>query len=175
MKKTIINKKITQKIINRLAHEIIEVTSDIENVVFVGIVSSGIPVAQNIAAAIKRFENISIPVGKLDASLYRDDLQIKKEQVTLKGSDIPFNIEDKTVILVDSVLYTGRTIRASLDALCDFGRPKAIKLAVLIDRGNRELPIEANFVGKKVTAAPSDMIITDFSDDENTVVIKPNN
>ncbi len=133
-----------------MAHEIIEKNKGIENLCLVGIQRGGVILAQRLASQIESIEAEKIGVGALDITLYRDDINIKKEQPVVKATDIPFSITDKTVILVDDVLFTGRSIRAAMDALIDFGRPAYIQLAVLIDRGHRELPIRADYVGKNI-------------------------
>ncbi len=141
----------------RLANEIIESNRGVENLVFVGIRTRGVEVAQRLIEKIEQFEGRKLPLGTLDVTLYRDDLsynqrgslhRMKKSRV--QATDIPFDLEGKVVILVDDVLYTGRTIRAALDALMDFGRPAKIRLAVIIDRGHRELPVRADFTGKEI-------------------------
>ncbi|HAR64484.1 MAG: bifunctional pyr operon transcriptional regulator/uracil phosphoribosyltransferase PyrR [Candidatus Margulisiibacteriota bacterium] len=172
--KVILTKRNVNNVINRLAHEIIESIPDYQNVAFIGIVSGGIPIAEKTAAAIKRFEGISIPIGQLDVSFYRDDLQIKKEQVAVRETSIPCDLHQKDVILFDNVICSGRTIRAAMDALLDWGRPKSIKLAVLIDREHREFPIQANFVGKKIATERNDLVVTNFEESENVVILIEN-
>jgi pyrimidine operon attenuation protein/uracil phosphoribosyltransferase len=134
----------------RLSHEIVEEAHGAEGLVLVGLHTRGVPLAERMAAQIAGFENATIPCGALDVSLHRDDLGRRGVRPALHRSAIPVGITDKDVVLVDDVLYTGRTIRAALDALIDFGRPRRILLAVLVDRGHRELPIRADFVGKNV-------------------------
>lgn len=170
----ILNKKNVFHIINRLAHEIIESTEDVSDAVFVGIVNGGIAIAEKTAAAIKRYEGIQVPTGRLDVSFYRDDLQLKKQQVTVRQTSVPWDISEKNVILFDNVICTGRTIRAAMDALLDIGRPKTIKLAVLIDRDHREFPIQPNYIGKKITTEKTDLIVTDFESAEKTVILLSN-
>jgi len=138
-----------QRAIARISHEILERNSGIENVVMVGMHSRGIPIAQRLGASISQIERSSIPVGILDIGLYRDDLS-ENSTPKMRPTDIPVDINQQTVILVDDVLYTGRSIRAAMDAISDLGRPNQIQLAVLIDRGHRELPIRADYVGKNV-------------------------
>lgn len=149
----------------RLANEIIESNRGVENLVFVGIRTRGVEVAQRLIEKIEQFERRKLPLGSLDVTLYRDDLsynqrgslhRMKKSRV--QATDIPFDLEGKTVILVDDVLYTGRTIRAALDALMDFGRPAKIRLAVIIDRGHRELPIRADFTGREIVTTPGEEV-----------------
>lgn len=169
--KVILTKRNSQKIINRLASEIIEDTEDYENLCIVGIKNGGVPIAKKIAQSIKRYESITIPVGELDITFHRDDIEGNND-IKIKGSQINFDLNKKKVILIDDVLHTGRTIRAALDALCDWGRPEYIKLAVLIDREDRrELPIAANFIGKKITLKEKHIIKTDLTKDD-TVTYK---
>ena len=138
----------------RMAHEIAERHPDMDGVVLVGVRSRGFPLAQRLSHRIKEASGVAPAVGALDITLYRDDLTTTvATQPILKGTDIPFSIDGRTVILVDDVLYTGRTVRAALDELVDFGRPARIELAVLVDRGHRELPIRADYVGKTLTTA----------------------
>ena len=148
----------------RLAHEILERTSDINRLAFVGIRRRGVPLAQRLSQKIEALEHHKVPVGVLDISLYRDDLSTVSHQPVVNGTDIPFSVTGKDVILMDDVLYTGRTIRASLDALFDHGRPANIQLLVLIDRGWRELPIEARYVGRTVQTSASEIIEVKFNE-----------
>ena len=134
----------------RLAHEILERTRDLDKLVFIGIRRRGVPLAQRLAKKIEALERRSVPVGILDINLYRDDLSTVVHQPVLNATDIPFPVAGKDMILMDDVLYTGRTIRAALDALFDHGRPARVQLLVLIDRGHRELPIEAQYTGRMV-------------------------
>ncbi|HHU79659.1 MAG: bifunctional pyr operon transcriptional regulator/uracil phosphoribosyltransferase PyrR [Caldicoprobacterales bacterium] len=159
--------------VSRIAHEIIERNKGISNVVLVGIQRRGVPLAERLATRIQDFENIKVPVGILDITLYRDDLSTLSEQPVLNNTDIPFDITGKVVIMVDDVLYTGRTARAAMDALVDIGRPRAIQLAVLIDRGHRELPIRADYVGKNVPTSRNEVVHVQVSefDDINRVII----
>ncbi len=146
----------------RLAHEILEKSEDLDRLAFIGIRRRGTPIAQRLAAKIKSLEGLEIPVGILDISLYRDDLSAIATQPVLNATEINFPVTDKDIILIDDVLYTGRTIRAAMDALFDHGRPARIQLLVLIDRGHRELPIEARFVGRYVQTADNEMIEVKF-------------
>ncbi|HEX7077736.1 MAG TPA: bifunctional pyr operon transcriptional regulator/uracil phosphoribosyltransferase PyrR [Candidatus Eisenbacteria bacterium] len=148
-----------RRALSRIAHEIIERNGGGANLVLVGIRRRGFPLAQRIAAKIKEFEGIDLPVGALDITLYRDDLQTIAHQPVVNRTEINFDIDDKTVVLVDDVLYTGRTVRAALDELIDFGRPRAIQLAVMVDRGHREIPIRADFVGKNVPTSKREVIM----------------
>jgi len=152
LKATVMTADDVERSLRRISHEILEANGGAEHVALVGIVTRGNRVAKIIADNIEEIEGKPVPVGTLDISLYRDDVATKLSPV-LHKTDIPFNVEDKTVVLVDDVLFTGRTIRAAMDAVMDFGRPRAIQLAVLVDRGHRELPIRADFVGKNVPSA----------------------
>ena len=134
----------------RIAHEITEKNRGVENVALVGIRTRGVPLAERIADEIQKIENVKVPTGSLDITLYRDDLTTMGYNPVIHGTEIDFDVTGKHIVLVDDVLYTGRTIRAALDALIDMGRPNSIQLAVLIDRGHRELPIRADYAGKNV-------------------------
>jgi pyrimidine operon attenuation protein / uracil phosphoribosyltransferase len=142
----------------RLAHEILEKSEDLDRLAFIGIRRRGVPIAQRLAAKIKALEGIDIPVGILDITLYRDDLSTVGAQPVVNSTEIEFPVTDRDIILMDDVLYTGRTIRAAMDALFDHGRPARVHLLVLIDRGHRELPIEARFVGRLVQTAENESI-----------------
>ena len=142
----------------RITHEIIERNKTTGHLVLVGMRTRGVPLAKRLAANMEDLEGVKIPVGALDISLYRDDLALLDKQPTVEHTDIPVNIDGKSVVLVDDVLYTGRTIRAALDALMDFGRPASIRLAVLIDRGERELPIQPDYVARKFTVNPGEIV-----------------
>jgi len=142
----------------RLSHEIVEKQAGTEGLVLIGIQRRGVPLARRIAESILEHEGVSLPVGALDITFYRDDLSMVAQQPIVKGTELPTGIDGKTIVLVDDVLYTGRTIRAAMDALVDFGRPKAIRLAVLVDRGHRELPIRADHVGKNVPTSREELV-----------------
>jgi pyrimidine operon attenuation protein/uracil phosphoribosyltransferase len=137
----------------RIAHEIIERNKVMENLVLVGLHTRGVPLARRLADNIEHYEKTALTVGALDFSLYRDDLNPSEARISLRHTDIPSDINDKYIVLVDDVLYTGRSIRAAMDALIDLGRPRSIQLAVLIDRGHREMPIRADYVGKNIPSA----------------------
>ena len=141
----------------RISHEIVEKQAGTAGLALVGIQRRGVPLARRIAASILENEGAQLPVGALDIEFYRDDARLGHAPL-VKGTDLPFDIEDATVVLVDDVLYTGRTIRAAMDALVDFGRPQAIRLAVLVDRGHRELPIRADHVGKNVPTSREEVV-----------------
>ena len=142
----------------RLSHQILEKNREIEDLVVVGIHRRGVPLAARISKTMEEIKGKKLPTGTLDITLYRDDLTRIAYQPIVRNTKIPFPIDDKKVVLVDDVLYTGRTVRAAIDALLDFGRPKKIELAVLIDRGHRELPIRADYVGKNIPTSPEEMI-----------------
>ncbi|HEY0443689.1 MAG TPA: bifunctional pyr operon transcriptional regulator/uracil phosphoribosyltransferase PyrR [Candidatus Limnocylindrales bacterium] len=148
----------------RLSHEIVEKQAGTDGLALVGIQRRGVPLARRIAAAIEEHEQVSLPVGALDITFYRDDLSLVAQQPVVKGTDLPFDLNGLTVVLVDDVLYTGRTIRAAMDALVDFGRPHAIRLAVLVDRGHRELPIRADHVGKNVPTSREEIVRVHLSE-----------
>ncbi len=144
--------------LQRLAHEIVEKSGGADELILVGIRRRGVPLAQRLAGVIRGFSKRDVPVGSLDITLYRDDLSTIAPQPVVHASEIPFAVDDKVLILVDDVLYTGRTIRAAMNGLFDLGRPKRIQLCVLIDRGHRELPIEATFVGRHVQTSDREII-----------------
>ncbi len=144
--------------LKRIAHEIVEKNKGAENLALIGIHRRGVPIAKRIAAYINEFENAAVDVGTLDITFYRDDLSLLADHPVIKGTDIAFDINKKTVVLCDDVLYTGRTARAGLDALMDLGRPNYIQLAVIVDRGHRELPIRADFVGKNIPTSKNEVI-----------------
>ncbi len=160
-----------RRTITRLAHEIIESNQGTENLAITGIRTRGVFVAKRISDKIKEMEDVEIPVGILDITMHRDDFRTKLRQPIVQATDIPFDITEKTIVLVDDVLYTGRTIRAALDALMDFGRPAAIWLAVLVDRGHRELPIKADFVGKNIPTSIGEEVRVKMNeiDDEDCI------
>jgi pyrimidine operon attenuation protein/uracil phosphoribosyltransferase len=152
----------------RLAHEILEKTKDLDKLAFIGIRRRGVPLAQRLAHKIASLENREIPVGILDINLYRDDLSTVDIKPVVSATDIQFDVEGKDIILMDDVLYTGRTIRAALDALFDHGRPARVQLLVLIDRGHRELPIEARFIGRTVQTTDIEIIEVKFQEIDST-------
>ncbi len=159
----------------RISHEIVEKHGGTEGLALVGIQRRGVPLAERLAGAIESHEGVRPPVGSLDITFYRDDLSQVARQPLLKAADLPFALESTTLIIVDDVLYTGRTIRAALDALVDIGRPKAVRLAVLVDRGHRELPIRADHVGKNVPTSRDEVIkvhLHEIDGTEDDVVIE---
>lgn len=147
-----------RRAIVRISHEIVERNRGVEGVTLVGIRRRGVPIAERIRENVRSFEGAELPLGVLDITLYRDDLKRIAQQPVVRTTELPFDVDDKIVVLVDDVLYTGRTVRAALDALMDYGRPRAIQLAVLIDRGHRELPIRADFVGKNVPTSRREVV-----------------
>jgi len=157
----------------RISHEIIERNKGVCDLILVGIRRRGVPLAHRLADYISSIENAEVPVGILDITLYRDDLSTLTPQPVVHKTEIPVNITDKKIVLVDDVIFTGRTVRAALDALADIGRAKLIQLAVLIDRGHRELPIRADFVGKNVPTSKDEIVEVKLQevDGENSVVI----
>ena len=163
-----------RRIVTRIAHEIVERNKGVEDLVLVGIRRRGVPLATRMAEKIKEFEGKAPIEGSLDITLYRDDLSTVSHQPVVGSSEIPVDITNKVIVLVDDVLYTGRTVRAAMDALIDFGRPRAIQLAVVIDRGHRELPIRADYVGKNVPTSKREVIGVKLAeiDGEDSVVIK---
>lgn len=160
-KALVLDEQAIRRALTRIAHEIIEKNKGIEDCVLIGIRTRGIFLAERLSERIKQIEGKDIQVGELDITLYRDDLSTKTSdgQPVVKGSDIPERITNKKVILVDDVLFTGRTVRAAMDALVDMGRPSQIQLAVLVDRGHRELPIRADYVGKNIPTSQSEKIV----------------
>ena len=164
-----------RRALTRIAHEILERNKGGSGLALVGIAARGDDLARRLAAEIERIESASVPVGVLDITFYRDDIGMRAEAPEVHQTNVPFDVTGRTVVLVDDVLFTGRTIRAALDALVDFGRPRAIQLAVLVDRGHRELPIRADFVGKNVPTRRDDDVRVALRelDGEDGVVIEP--
>ncbi len=158
--------------LRRISHEILERNaSQLDELALVGVLTRGAPLARRISENVRQFEGIDVPVGSLDITLHRDDLA--DEDPDLRGSDVPFDVTGRTVVLVDDVLYTGRTARAAMDALLELGRPAAIRLAILVDRGHRELPIRADYVGKNVPTAREDRVLVNLmeTDGEDGVIV----
>ena len=147
-----------ERALARVTHEILERNKGVEDLVFIGVRSLGVEIAERLAAKAAAIEGVDVPRGIIDITLYRDDLNRAGQQPAVKGTDIPFDLDDRQVVLVDDVLYTGRTVRAALDALMDLGRPRCVQLAVLIDRGHRELPIRADYVGKNLPTAANESV-----------------
>ena len=163
-KKMILDAKGVDRVVSRLTHEILEKNKGADEIALVGICSGGVPLSRSIQKRIRSIEGVDVPTGFVDITLYRDDLSRAGYQPRLKKTEIPFSIDDRKVVLVDDVLFTGRTIRAAMDALIDFGRPKNIQLAVLIDRGHRELPIRADYVGRNVPTSRSETVEVVFEE-----------
>jgi pyrimidine operon attenuation protein / uracil phosphoribosyltransferase len=163
--------------LTRIAHEIVERAGGTDGLALVGVRTRGVSLARRISLRLQAIGDHPVPVGTLDITLYRDDLGLKGEAPVLRGTDISFPVSDRTIVLVDDVLYTGRTVRAALDALVDLGRPRMIQLAVLVDRGHRELPIRADYVGKNVPTSVKEMVEVRFSEtdgqDEVLLITKP--
>ncbi|MCG2709282.1 MAG: bifunctional pyr operon transcriptional regulator/uracil phosphoribosyltransferase PyrR [Thermodesulfovibrionales bacterium] len=174
MPKELLDKKDIDRILARMAHEILEKNKGTKDLCLVGIQRGGVHLAKRLAGKIKEIEGREIPVGSLDIAFYRDDLNIRKEQPQVRKTDVPCEITDMKVVLVDDVLFTGRSIRAAMDALMDMGRPSCIQLAVLIDRGHRELPIKADFAGKNIPTAIDENVEVSLEEDglEDKVTIE---
>lgn len=158
--------------LTRMAHEILEKHKGVDDLALVGIRSRGVPIAQRLAARIRSIEGREVPVGILDINLYRDDLTTIAEHPVLRKTEIPFSIDRRKIVLVDDVLFTGRTIRAALDALIDLGRPRLIQLCVLVDRGHRELPIRADFVGKNIPTARDQQVRVSLRDTDGREAVE---
>lgn len=173
-KAEIMDKAAIRRALIRIAHEVLESGRGGKDIAFVGIRTRGVPLARRLAGFVAEIEGIQCPVGILDITLYRDDLTTIAQQPVVHKTEIPFDVTGKTIVLVDDVLYTGRTVRAALDALIDHGRPGRIRLAVLVDRGHRELPIRADFVGKNVPTSRQEVIEVRLAevDGEERVVIR---
>ncbi len=175
-KKIIMTPDDIRRTLARIAHEIIEQNKSMDHLILVGMRTRGVPLAKRLAANIEAFEKTSIPVGALDFSLYRDDRPSLDQQPIVQRTDIPSSIDDKTIVLVDDVLYTGRSTRAAMDALIDLGRPHLIQLAVLIDRGHREMPIRPDYVGKNIPSARHEEIqvhLVETDDIDEVAIVSP--
>lgn len=162
--KEVVDQVTLKRALTRITYEIIERNQTIQDVVLIGIKTRGIYIASRVADRLKQLEGIEVPVGELDITLYRDDKKETPAEAELHSSDIPVSLEGKEVILIDDVLYTGRTIRAAMDAVMDYGRPRKISLAVLVDRGHRELPIRADYVGKNIPTAKTEEILVEMQE-----------
>lgn len=165
MLKELMDKKDIDRAVTRIAHEILERNKGVKHLCLVGIQRGGVFLAERLASKIKNIEKKTIPVGSLDIAFYRDDLNIRKDQPLVRTTEVPCEINELRIILVDDVLFTGRSIRAAMDALMDLGRPSTIQLAVLIDRGHRELPIKADYVGKNIPTSLQENIEVKFKED----------
>ncbi|SHI51914.1 bifunctional pyr operon transcriptional regulator/uracil phosphoribosyltransferase PyrR [Desulfofundulus thermosubterraneus] len=176
-KAQILDKEGIRRALTRIAHEIIERNKGTDGLALIGIRRRGVPLAERLAAKIREIEGSTVPVGTLDITLYRDDLTTLDQQPLVHRTEVPFPVSDKIIVLVDDVIYTGRTIRAALDAIMDLGRPRVIQLAVLIDRGHRELPIRADYVGKNVPTSRREVVAVRLqeTDDEERVLILEKN
>jgi pyrimidine operon attenuation protein/uracil phosphoribosyltransferase len=174
MSKELMNKKDIDRALTRMAHEIIEKNKGTGNICLVGIQRGGVYLAKRLASNIKQIEKKDIPVGSLDIAFYRDDLNIRKAQPVVRRTEISFEVTNLKIILVDDVLFTGRSIRAAMDAVMDLGRPSAIQLSVLIDRGHRELPIKADYVGKNIPTALTETVEVQLEEEgfEDRVILK---
>lgn len=160
----ILDEKKMKRAITRLTHEILEHNSDVSSLGIIGIRTRGAFLAQRVAALIEEFESVKVPVGLMDIGLYRDDVHSKLDQPIVQATEILFELADHNVILIDDVLFTGRTIRAALSQIVDFGRPRTVQLAVLVDRGHRELPIKADYVGVNIPTVQSDRVLVEVSE-----------
>ena len=171
----VLSKEGIDRSLRRMAHEILERNAPVlEDLALVGVLTRGAPLAQRVAENIKHFEGLHVPVGSLDITLHRDDRELGDEEPKLRGSRVPFDVAGKTVVLVDDVLYTGRTARAAIDALLELGRPAAVRLAVLVDRGHRELPIRADHVGKNVPTSRKETVrvgLTETDGEDGVVIV----
>ena len=159
----------------RIAHEILERNKGVQDLALVGIRTGGVHLAHRLARRIQDIEGAAIPIGELDITLYRDDLALRKEQPILRRTSVPFDISGKIIVLVDDVLFTGRTIRAAMDGLIDLGRPAEIQLAVLVDRGHRQLPIKATYIGKNIPTSREEnihVLLEEAGDDDRVVILK---
>lgn len=161
-----------KRALKRMSHQIIERNHGAENLVFLGIKRRGVPLAERLSSNINAIEGVEVPVGELDITLYRDDLSLISEEPVVNSSHVPFDVTGKTVVLVDDVIYTGRTARAALDATSSLGRAARIQLAVLVDRGHRELPIRADYVGKNVPTAGNELIAVQVEEIDGTEGVK---
>jgi pyrimidine operon attenuation protein/uracil phosphoribosyltransferase len=172
-KALILDKAGIERALTRIAHEILEKNKGAKDLAVVGIQRGGVHLAKRLAAKIREIEGVDVPVGSLDITMYRDDLTTRKSQPVPQATDITFDIQERVIVLVDDVLYTGRTIRAALNSIMDYGRPKSIQLAVLLDRGHRELPVRADFVGKNLPTSAREKVEVTLADDgvEEKVVI----
>jgi pyrimidine operon attenuation protein / uracil phosphoribosyltransferase len=167
-KKIVMDAEGIDRSLTRIAYEILEKNKGVENLCIVGIRTGGVFLAERLKKKISKIEKIDVPIGILDITMYRDDLRMANRKQSPQKTDIPFSLDDKKVVLVDDVLFTGRTIRAAMDALIDFGRPALIQLAVLIDRGHRELPIRADFVGKNLPSSLWESVVVSLTEKDGT-------
>ncbi|GAA5501341.1 bifunctional protein PyrR [Deinococcus xinjiangensis] len=171
-KATILSADEIRRALTRIAHEIIERNKGAENLALIGVHTRGIPLATRLAEKLSELEGVDVPRGMLDITLYRDDLSEVAHQPIIRETNVPFDIARRRVILVDDVLYTGRTVRSALDALIDLGRPEGIQLAVLVDRGHRELPIRADYVGKNLPTAKSEVVKVKLEETDGVDIVE---
>ena len=175
-KAQILDKEGIRRALVRIAHEIIERNKGTENVALIGIQRRGVPLAGRLCGYIEEIEGKTVPVGVLDITLYRDDLTTLSHQPLLRQTNVPFPVKDKKIVLIDDVIYTGRTVRAALDAIIDLGRPRIIQLAALIDRGHRELPVRADYVGKNVPTSGREVVavrLQETDNEERVLILEP--
>ncbi|HJT22623.1 MAG TPA: bifunctional pyr operon transcriptional regulator/uracil phosphoribosyltransferase PyrR [Nitrospira sp.] len=161
--------------LTRIAHEVLERNKSVKHLALVGIRTGGVHLAHRLVRRLHEIEGTQVPIGELDITLYRDDLSLRKEQPVLRKTSVPFDISDKVIVLVDDVLFTGRTIRAAMDGLIDLGRPAEIQLAVLVDRGHRQLPIKATYVGKNIPTSREEQIhvlLEEAGEEDRVVILK---
>jgi len=172
-KALILDKVGIDRALTRVAHEILEKNKGARDIVLVGIQRGGVHIAKRLSARIRDIERVDVPVGSLDITMYRDDLSTRKSQPVPQATDITFDIQDKVMVLVDDVIFTGRTIRAALNSIMDYGRPRSIQLAVLVDRGHRELPVRADYVGKNLPTSAKEKVEVMLAEDglEEKIVI----
>lgn len=171
-KTVILDESATTRAIMRISHEIAERNKGAENVVLIGVITRGAPLARMIRENIEKIEGKAVPTGYVDITLYRDDLSEISDMPTVKKTDVPFSVQDKNVVLCDDVLYTGRTARAAMEAVLSLGRPASIQLAVLVDRGHRELPIRADYVGKNVPTSQNEVIAVRLKETDGEQCVK---
>ena len=171
-KATILSSDEIRRALTRIAHEIIERNKGAEKLAIIGVHTRGIPLAERLASKLSELEGVEVPRGMLDITLYRDDLSEVARQPIIRETQVPFDLANRRVILVDDVLYTGRTVRSALDALIDLGRPEGIQLAVLVDRGHRELPIRADYVGKNLPTAKHEVVKVKLQETDGTDIVE---
>ncbi len=175
LKAHVMNAAAMNRALSRLASQIVEKNKGTESLLLVGIRRRGVPLAERIADKIEQLEGVRPPTGQLDITLYRDDLSTVGPSPVVNKTDIPVDVTDSTIVLVDDVLYTGRTVRAALDELVDFGRPRKVELAVLIDRGHRELPIQADYVGKSLHTTDAEIVkvmLKEYDEEEQVIIVE---
>lgn len=172
--KVILDREEIGKILSRLAHQVAEQNKDLSDLVILGVASGGIPLAERIQKLLEKYEKVSVPMGSLDVTFHRDDFDQGLKSASPKENEIPFSLDGKVVLLIDDVLFHGRTVRAALNALNDYGRPNAVQLLVLVDRGHRELPIRADYVGKNIPTSRNEQVIVNLTGEEKSVKIVKN-